>query len=221
MKLRTILLAVLSSALICVQATADITIPWDTNPYGTYAEWTLTEAPTDFTDIAPDGGWKNPWGEPSAGLFVEGDLASGPTWNVGGTVFATPIMRIELEIDNAPGIDLTKVVQVELQYHVQTGPESGYMNSFLVPWGTTNEYTPVRYTEDWVMDTAEGAWYDLTLEFSFPQLYDGESISIWLHDSGVTLDSIEVATVCVPVPAAVLIGMLGLGVAGLKLRKYV
>ncbi len=37
----------------------------------------------------------------------------------------------------------------------------------------------------------------------------------------ILLQSVHVATECVPVPAAVLLGMLGLGVAGMKLRKHV
>jgi len=130
-------------------------------------------------------------------------------------------MRIELDVPNVAA-DLWKIVQVELEYHVQTGPDSGYDRSELTPYGpVTPSYSPVAWTEELVETTAGGAWYDLTLEFQLPQLWDGELISIWVNDSGVYLDNIEVASVCVPVPAAVLLGMLGLGVAGMKLRKLV
>jgi len=42
-------------------------------------------------------------------------------------------------------------------------------------------------------------------------------MSLWQLNGGVAQDML----VCVPIPAAVLLGMLGLGAAGLKLRKFV
>lgn len=42
----------------------------------------------------------------------------------------------------------------------------------------------------------------------------------WFSAAGYTTDSGSVDASVVPVPAAVLLGILGLGVAGLKLRKY-
>ena len=219
MKCKTILLTVLVSALVCAQATANITIPWETNQYGTYAVWTLTDEPTNFTNIAPDW-YRNPTDVPSAGLFAEGDTPdnwhTGPRVVTPGTVYASPIMRVDLQVPNTIGPpDWDKIVQVELRYHTEvTKPGAGYMTSLVTPWGAS-----AIGPED-VQEVTTGYWTDLTLQFSFPQAYRGESISIWVHDSGVTLDNIEVATMCVPVPGAVLLGFLGLGAAGLKLRRF-
>ncbi|OHB67570.1 MAG: hypothetical protein A2Y76_15910 [Planctomycetes bacterium RBG_13_60_9] len=224
MKRKTILLAALASAVICIQATADITIDWQNNDYGTYAQWSLssnTDPP--YTGINPDSSpFRNGNGTPSASLYADPtlfyqDQAYGET----GIVYGSPVMRIDLDVPNVANEDLWKIVQVELRYHVQTDPDSGYQRSELRPDDSGQVFNDPVWTERQIRTTDYGAWYDLTLEYQLPQLWDGELISIWVNDSGVYLDNIQVASVCVPVPAAVLLGMLGLGVAGLKLRKLV
>jgi hypothetical protein len=232
MRCKQILLVLFASALISVPAAAEITIPW-THPgwYGTHQMWSFDTEPGDFTAIAPEVD-DNPNGAPVASVISTSTSTLWPDWfpagpaNPGdpghsGVIYVTPEMRLDLLIPNAPA-DLTKFVQVEILYHAQTAVGSGYEYSWLDP-DNGPPVGPVEVVEDFVQQTGEGWWRDLTLEFQFPQsqALTAELISVWLHDSGVYLDSVEVATICVPVPAALLLGLLGLGGAGLKLRKFV
>jgi hypothetical protein len=224
------LLAVAVSALVCAQASANINLdPWKTAypndwAYELQATWELGGA--GLTNIAPDTYTLDRWPlpelrAPSASIYVEDDPYTpavdplvGPL-ALGGTVYASPVMRIDLAIPDIVDPDLWKVVQVELVYQTQVTPVSGYMYSTLTAGG-------VVYAPDDVVETTTAGWTDLTLTWELPnQLFDWEFVSVWLHDSGVTLDSIEVGTVCVPIPGAVLLGFLGLSAAGLKLRKHV
>jgi hypothetical protein len=166
-------LAVAVSALVCAQATANITIEASDGYYWTDAVWTLDTAPTDFTDIAPDS-WTNGAGEPSAGVYVEGLPAIGPLVATSGTVYASPVMRVDLDVPNIIDDRYEKIVQVELVYWTQNTVGSGYMDS-VVELGGGLEIDPDWYIEDVTIDdqgtpsTADDIRYaDLTVQFSFP-----------------------------------------------------
>ncbi len=231
MKCKLFLLAVALSALVCVQASANINLePWKTaNPTWEdqlLATWTTFPG---VADVAPDTIELQRWPlpelrSPSASFYVEADpplypTTSGPyTVPEGdGAIFASPVMRIELAIPNIEKpLPWQKIVQVEVVYSTNcVDPLDGYMKSALTAGGFVYD------DPDVVLDdlTTPGK-IDLTLTWELPdQRFDWESVSIWLHDSGVTVYSIDVGTVCVPVPGAVLLGFLGLSAAGLKLRK--
>jgi len=222
---KTILLASLVTALFCVTATADITLAWDTPGwYGTHQMWTFDSAPGNYDEILPEVD-DNPYPEDpfatisaeldSTAQFTDGPFYKDTYGGRDGIVYASPIMRIGIWIPNGP-LDRQKIVQVELQYAVQNTAVSGYMKDAYLQADLGGEVLPAWYTEE-----TTGGWTDLTLEFHFPQsdALTGEWIWLGVHDSGVNLDSIEVATICVPIPGAVLLGMLGLSYAGMRLRK--
>ncbi|HNU30593.1 MAG TPA: hypothetical protein PKN00_15460 [Sedimentisphaerales bacterium] len=239
MKCKLFLLAVALSALVCVQARADITIEPADGAYWTYQYWGFDTSGSNV-GITPDPLTVVSPGAPTASVYEWDDDTDGdgvaepqaawggpyqPTWydtkaqlpGRQGLFFASPVMEIELYIPNTIDTDLTKIVQVEMQYHYEY-TDGGYMSAELAvedAGGTVHVYTPVDDSEVAVGN----GWYDLTLTFVLPQDWDEETISVWVHDSGVYLDFVEVATVCVPVPGAVLLGFLGLSAAGLKLRK--
>lgn len=239
MKCKVLLLAVVVSALACTQAAANITIEPDDGFYYTRQTWTFDTGPAagnplypdypNFANMVPDV-VSNPYGEPVAAVaeLTEGrQYQDEPVWydtkfDRDGVLFASPVMGIHLNVPNWPDLELTKIVQVELQYHyLCETADAGYMGSILRA-GSESYWDPAP--DEYEVLDGEGVgtdWYDLTLEFVLPQDYNGETITIWLHDSGVALDFVDVATVCVPIPGAVLLGFLGLSAAGLKLRKHV
>lgn len=221
---KTVVFALLITALFCVPATADITLPWDKpGNYGTYQEWNFNTDQTPYVGIPADVDL-NPYGTPTATIGAIGEPgvpADGPRFVAAygsrtGLVYASPIMDLDLWIPNAPA-PLQKWVQVEIEYFCQPG--GGYIpgTAFADP-DNGPSVGPVSVTE---RQDADLVRY-LTLLFTFPQSETrlGELVGLWLHDSGVYVDKIEVATICVPIPGAILLGMLGLGYAGMRLRKY-
>lgn len=223
MKSKMILLTAVISALVCLPAQADFLYTIDGHgPNGTHQTWDdwtgpVVETGANYLKIEADHFHGSP--VPTASIFAEPEgaiVASGPFLTPGdngaGTVYASPIMQIVLDIPNVVNEDLLKIVQATLVYQTQDTPESGFMSAFLVPEGES-AIDPLTTQEE----TVDG-WTTLQLEWTFPQLYASEQITILLHDSGVTLDRIVVQTQCIPLPGAVLLGLLGLAAAGRKLR---
>jgi hypothetical protein len=230
MKFKIILLALTVCALVCVQARADFS-QFGTfseidghGPNGTYQTW----EDFDFTDPTPADhaipnipadNDDNPYGTPTATIFAQlgvGDTPSelaGPVI-AGGTVYAAPQMELRLWIPNVVNPDLVKIVQTTLRYHTNGGPGSGYVDAWLEPIGDSAGFlNPVAGVET----TANDGWTRLIMEWQFYQICEAELITIQLYGN-VLLDSIVVET-HVPVPAAALLGLLGLAAAGRKFRK--
>ena len=80
-------------------------------------------------------------------------------------------------------------------------------------WGAVSDPARPEATDLWLQYWVEiepnPPWEDKIIEFNV-----GGPGSVYVK-------SLHIATECVPLPGAVLLGMLGLGAAGLKLRKYV
>jgi hypothetical protein len=230
---KTVLLASLVMALLCVAATADISIqPGDGVNY-THQTWYFGTAPINYNNILADVD-DNPFGQPVAQVTESGSAdtlvewrAAGPGTGHTGVLYASPQMNIALTIPNTINEGLTKIVEVELEYFTRNTLNGGFAGARImgVPGGAWigPEQPGVPVKTLFVADAVygDGWWYDLTLLFEIPQIYTSDLIEISLLDSGVWLDSVEVATVCVPVPGAVLLGFFGLSYAGMKLRRFV
>ena len=227
-------LVVLTMLVVCAvltsQAGANITITPDMGKYWTDQTWDFSTAPTaGWSGIAADAGFINANGTPTVSVAAQKinppDLVTGPQWEdagVGGSVYASPQMELELWIPNIPDESLHKIVQVEIWYHIcVVGPTHGYQYAWATgtkPDGTVEgPFSPVVLSDT---DSDGDHWFDLTLEFNMPQDYDWETITVVLNDSGVHVDSIRVATICVPAPGAMLLGSLGVGLVGwIRTRK--
>lgn len=218
---KTVVGMLLVTALIAVPVTADITIKRTDGIGWTYQRWDFDTEPGDYSQILPEID-QNPYAvDPVASISELGEspypFQDDPAYydekfGRSGVLGASPVMGIELFIPNSELAGYTKIVQVEMEYRYLY-PGGGYITSWLEAPGQS--LAPVWWKEVALTD----GWYDLTLEFRLPQP-DWEEVFVLLHDSGVYLDFVEVATVCVPVPGAVLLGMFGLSFVGVKLRRF-
>lgn len=230
MRFKSTLLVLAVCFFVCAQARADFS-QFGTfseidghGPNGTHQTWDDFEfidpdpADHEIRDIPADHFHDSP--APTASVFAElapGDAITelfGPVI-ASGTVYAAPQMELQLYIPNVINEELTKVVQTTLRYRTSGGPGSGYVDGWLLPIQDTG----VALAPAAGVETTVNGWTTLVLEWQFPQIYQAELITIQLYDK-VLLDRVVVETQCigVPVPGAVLLGLLGLAAAGRKLR---
>ena len=206
-------------ALMSAPAVATITITPDEQGVGrdwTYQEWTFTTEPASMTGIEADAGYQNDNGTPTADITLTGPIAPLPGWYAGNpTSGHTGYIRgstitMDLDIPNVIRPEpWYKIIQTEVTYYVQqyVPGVNGLLEALVVAGNETYTGTVIN---DSHVDTGAG-WGDVTIEWQIPQIYPVEVVHLYLVDSGVRVDSVTVATVCVPEPATLLL----LGGAGL------
>jgi hypothetical protein len=214
---KLILLGLFLCAVMSAPAVATITITPDEQGVGrdwTYQEWNFTTKPASMIIEADVD--QNPYGTPTADVALGGPFRPLPGWYENldssghtGLIFGKDA-TIDLEI---PNFEMPrpwyKIIQVEIVYNVEeyVPGQHGYIDaaSYVTAGGKTYQSTSA------VDEDLGGGWRDVTITWSdIPQL-PIEWIHLYLVDSGVPIDSIVVATVCVPEPATLLL----LGGAGL------
>lgn len=218
---RLALLGLLMCALMSAPAVA-ITISENDGQYWTSQLWSFKtppppEAPSlGATGIEADPGWINST-LPTADVVLTdesgcGELQAGWYDNLGdsyqGLIFGHTAV-IDLHIPNTVDPTCEKIIQAEVIYHVTSYELSvhGYIDASSYVTAESNTYYSVDVNDIALTD----GWRDVTIEWRIPQIYAGEVIHLHFVDSGVAVDNVTVATVCVPEPASLLL----LGGAGL------
>lgn len=211
-----IICALVVMTVAATPALGDLTIGPDDGLYYTYQKWSFD---TDETDLGVSWGplvpedYDNPYGDPEATVLITfGDESSGWYGEVDERdgVMSAPdgVVVALLDIPNFADDELYKIVQIEASYQ-------GTLTSLVVGGGTLVSQ---------VVTSTEDGWTDVISTWHIYPQPEFETILLqweWSElEGGANLDFIEVATVCVPIPAAVILGVLGLAVVGWKLRRF-
>ncbi len=212
-------------------AKADISITPAMGKNFTYQRWDFDTSETQFgnKDWGPiyaetyENPYFDPLGAPPVATLTTWGVADDAGWYHDPDVMHGALITATLEIPNESDPGFLKIVQIE----------AAYMNASMDPFirvSTTTAGSTATEVGTAAIDGPDASgWWEVTSTWNInPQpasekielAFFGGSIAEGVY--GVDLDYIEVATVCVPVPvpAAILLGMLGLGAAGVKLRKY-
>ena len=214
-------------SLMSAPVAANINLPPGED--GTSQVWSFTTNPDGTTPwyqvmgIVADAGYTSP-GTPTADVtLTAGIVMAPPGWYEKGDesghtgfIFGASA-TIDLHIPNNPRPEpWYKIIQAEVIYHIEeyVPGQHGYINAeSYVTAGTAPPYRSVS-VDDHALDDG---WREVTIEWRIPQQYPVEVVHLYFVNTGVAIDSIEVATVCIPEPATLLL----LGGAGLVgwLRK--
>jgi len=218
---KLIAICCVTAVLLSNIAVANITITPNSGANYTYQRWdfdtteTITSNPPMpyLVTIGPETD-QNPYGDLLASITAYGTTSSKGGWYNTGVGPAYDVMHagpykmliVGLTIPNVENKDMRKIVQLEFAYT----DDPMIVPSITAPQGAVLDST--------VSGIDQYGWREMTYTWSIYPQPASETINLVFvaGATGVDLNYLEVATVCVPEPAT--IGLLGLGALSL-LRK--
>jgi hypothetical protein len=215
--MRKILPACVLVGLVAAAAGAAPTLD-PSNPYYTYQRWDfdtdLTEYGTEFLAVIPETD-QNPYGTATADFTLTefGELDCDPAgWYAShggrdGIMYGHDAL-IDLWVPNVHVPDLHKEIQVKVAF-------SGY---YVLGWASAPPGHEVELIGYDVTGYPDG-WNELTIGWRIYPQPDEELIHLEFTNSGVNIDSIEVASVCLPAPNGIILSAIGTALVGWLRRR--